>query len=253
MDHNFTPSQLDKTKCARCKWDEVAHSNKAVCETCDNKGPCEIFVDILMCAECLKGQTEYEKTVLNDPIKQEERISALEEQREVDNSVEILTDVFNANTMSIVDIKKAIDVDNSITENKNDILAERLMVRFHHLQDVIFPQLKEALSVNISEQKSIQIYLNDLVNHITVEARKKLQLENISYQPKAPKKESKARAPKVKKFDKVELRRVAAELGIGEFMVQQVCVQKNIQPAKAKEVIMAMIEKGKAASGGADT
>ena len=123
MNHSFQSSQLNGNVCNVCKRPELEHTDNAQCECCPNVGPCELYIDILMCKECyekeMKLQTESRANT-------EQRV--LEQAFLIDQSIKIQTDLFNAKTVAIQKLKEAIDNDPSITE-KHFALAKVLSER----------------------------------------------------------------------------------------------------------------------------
>jgi len=175
---------------------------------------------------------------------------ALAKAHEIDNSVNVLTDLFNAETLSIVELKAAIDNDANIT-NKPYALASEVKARFLKNQQVIF-DANQTISDAVSKQKAEQVYLNTLANQLRSEEREKLKIADINYQPGAVK-AVKPATIKTKKIDKAEVKKFAAESGIPEYMIQQTCVQKNISPEDATKEILAFLAKAKAASSNIET
>jgi hypothetical protein len=165
--------------------------------------------------------------------------AVLKEARDIDTQVELRTDIFNAKTKAILDIKAAIDSDETI-ENKNLKLAEILKARFLQFRTVIFEAQQKIVDAS-NEQKAIQIYLNTLANQLRAEEREQLQLQNINYKP-AQVKPAKTPKPKVRKLDKNELRRVAGQYELPEFLLQQIAVQKNMEIVDAAEFLKKQIE-----------
>jgi hypothetical protein len=235
MNHSFNPSQIDATKCQVCKWPEIQHTENAVCDACPNVGKVEPSISnkMLLCPDCWNKEAQIP---IND---------VLVEAKKVDDSINLRTDLFNAATKSIMDIKQAIDEDETI-ENKNYKLAEILRDRFSHFKNVVFEAQQTIVDAS-NNQKAIQVYLNNLANQLRADEREKLKLHDINYKPATVKP---ARVttlkPKVKKLDKVELRKVAGEFNIPEFFLQQVVVQANMTPREAAEKIMNDMAKMKA-------
>lgn len=240
--HAFHPSALNKEQCNQCKRPEIDHTDRATCEVCSNSGNMVLYVDILMCQEChtkeILAMANIEKTAdkrvaeMNDA----RMLNSLARAIEIDSSIQLRTDIFNAQTMAIVDVKNAIDADETI-ENKNYKLAEFVTNRLNHLKGVIFELDEKRVAVN-NEQKAIQVYLNQLVNKLSTEERDKLKLQDIEYKPSEVKIKKPA-APKVKKFDKTEIRRFALELStelgfpVADSLLQSICVAKNLTAEQA--------------------
>jgi len=169
--------------------------------------------------------------------------SAVIESSKLDSTIQVRTDLFNAATTAIVELKKAIDEDASIV-NKPYALAETLMTRFLHFKQVVF-ELNQQIVEAGNQQKSIQIYLNGLANQLRAEEREKLQIANINYKP-GPVKISKPVVKKVtKKLDKAELRKFASELGVSEFTLQMLVVQKGVSVEEAARILRHSINAAK--------
>jgi hypothetical protein len=177
--------------------------------------------------------------------------SVLREASTIDSQIQVKTDIFNAKTKAILEIKDAILGDETI-ENKPYALAEYLTTRYKHLKNVIFEQNQVIIDAG-NEQKAIQVYLNNLANSLRAEEREKLKIADINYQPSAAK-ISKPKAIKPistvttkpkSKLDKIELRKAALALGVSEFTLQMVVVQKGCSIAEAVSSIQASIEAAK--------
>jgi hypothetical protein len=150
--------------------------------------------------------------------------------KEIDNSIKIQTDIFNAKTIAIHELKVAIDNDPAI-ENKNFALAQSVEARFNHLRDVIFSKRQEITEAE-NEQKAIQVYYNELAKKLRTEEREKIRLKDAQYKP-AEVIVKKPRAVTVKKFDKVAIRDAARESGIPEAVLQMLCIAKGFTPLEA--------------------
>jgi ribosomal protein L37AE/L43A len=222
------------------------------CEVCNGKGIVvrSRYQGIWFCDPCYtKEQTELANHL--EPVKQAERVArmdelhkAVTESEKIDSSIQVRTDLFNAATTAIVELKASIDVDTTIT-NKPYALAEKLMARFSHFKQVVF-ELNQKIVEAGNQQKAIQVYLNQLANSLRADEREKLRLADISYKPSAPK-IAKVSAVKtaVKKLDKVELRKYASELGISEFTLQMIVVQKGISVEDAAKLLRRSINEAK--------
>ena len=236
MDHSFQPSQINSSVCVRCKRTELDHTDRATCECCSNSGQMEIFCDMLMCSDCIDKELTLARNH-QTPEKQNERIESLHDflnrSRAIDDSIQIRQDIFNAQTIAIIELKARIDSDESIT-NKPFALAEELDIRFKHLKQVIFEENEKQLARS-NEQKAIQIYLNNLANLLRAEEREKLKLSDISYKPL----DKKPTVKKVttKKFSKIDIRNKAKELGVPESVLQMIVISKNMTVDQAAEHI----------------
>ena len=159
----------------------------------------------------------------------------LKQATELDYSLQLDTDIFNANTVSIQELKKAIDDDANIesVEDKRFKLAAVLVERVSHYKELITGKKQEILEAS-SLQRSTQQYLNELANKLRQEERDKLKLADLNYEPKPIKKPSKI---STKKYDKSGIREWSAKSGIPEFLLQTTCVSRNCSPQDAVHIL----------------
>lgn len=224
------------------------------CDYCENTEGLKKLDDSLVCPSCeAKGihranmnakQTQEAFAQMDAPININE---VLRQSRDIDQSISVRTDLFNAATTAIVDIKKAIDEDASI-ENKPYQLAQVLTDRLNGWKAKIF-ELNEQVVNAQNNQRAIQTYLNQLANTLRAEEREKLKLQDISYKPGpirtiTPKQVKIAK--KSGKLDKAELRKYAAELGVAEFTLQMLVVSKGITVAQAADMLKKSLDAAKA-------
>jgi hypothetical protein len=250
VNHPFTPSISNMLMCAVCKKDGLAHTDHAVCDCCPNIGPVELrYGTMLMCSSCWLKEQQLQ-LANNTPAKQAERVdslnAAIEASRAQDASIQVRTDIFNAATVAIAELKAAIDHDPAIT-NKPFHLASELTTRFNHFTSVIHSKNQEIIDA-ANQQKAIQVYLNNMANTLRQEEREKLKLSDINYKPAGPKIARTPKAVKVnstKKLDKAEVRKFAAELGIPEYTIQMLCVSKNMTPEQAAGLLRRSINEAK--------
>jgi len=201
------------------------------------------------CKGCKKNEEDAQKNIvdtadervneMNERNNKLMEMRTLERQVHVDTTIQVTSDIFNAKTVAIIELKEAIENDDSI-ENKQYELAKRLKDRFTHLKEVIFERTQENLK-DSSEQRSIQSYLNNLANNLREKERDELRLKDLTYKPLPPSKPTKPRKPKAPKFDKAEIKKYAAELGVDEFTLQMICVSKGLQPKEAAEELKKMV------------
>lgn len=280
MNHSFSKSNFHPN-CAVCNKNETSHSNQATCEACSNIGPCNIVNNILLCNECESKEMDARLNILNSSTTVDKILSdtwkcsncsvinnilnkqctkcksirpteydslakmdnlILSTSRAIDQNITVKTDLFNAHTISIEELRLAIENDPSI-ENKNYKLAEVLKERHEHFQHIIFDN--NAIIVDAANgQKAIQVYLNNLANKLRSEERTKLKLADITYEvkPVGPIKAPSIKKP-IKKFDSASIKRVSAELTkefgkpIPEFMVQTVAVSNNCDADMAGNIL----------------
>lgn len=200
------------------------------------------------CDDCHKAEIDAQVSMVqsNETYKQNQLNIAINTARQIDESITVRTDLFNAATVSIVDLKSTIDNDVNIV-NKPFALAEELMKRFTHFKSIVF-ELNQQIIEAGNQQKAIQVYLNQLSNSLRADEREKLRIADINYKPTAIKSvtpKSIKTTTTSKKIDKVELRKYAAELGVSEFTLQMLVVQKGISVATAANLLRNSIKESK--------
>jgi hypothetical protein len=252
MNHSFVKPFDSSDKCGKCKFPEIAHSDKATCEACPNIGPVDIrYGNILMCDSCWTKEQNLKAESMR-PENVQNRVNAMnaamDVSRKIDAAVSVRPDLFNAATTAIVDMKKLIDENPEIT-NKPFTLATELKNRFEHFQKVVF-EANEQIIAATNNQKAIQVYLNNLANSLRAEEREKLKIQDISYKPIAPKTPTvKTVTTKTsKKIDKALLRKYAIELGVSDFTLQSFVVSSGCTVEEAADKIRKSIAAAKAQS-----
>lgn len=233
MKHPFTPSDIDTTKCASCKLDEISHGDSAVCESCDAIGPCEIISKILMCEKCQAREIEIQaelKQTINPAL-----------QSNIDSTIRIRTDFFNSRTVSIEHLRLHIETDESIPHDKKRFkLAEQLKDRITHLSQTLIDK-KSELEMLASEHRAIQVYLNNLASQITAEERERLRLSDINYKSTPPPTKVKSPSNKAGKIDRVLIRKYAVEMNVSELTLTQFVIRNNNDVEKGIAAFKTMI------------
>lgn len=201
---------------------------------CDKEGVVYIHCTIPFCKDCLAKELQAEQEL---KATEKERVARVEEihiqreverlQEELDTTIEIKTDLFNAEIPSISEMKKKIDEDESIT-NKQFALAKMVRTEFDHLKKIIF-DLREHETKAANRQRALVSYLNDLATKLSAQEREELKLRDVNYKPEPPKapKPKKITPPK-QKTDKEALRKAAEELGVPEATLTILIYAKNI-------------------------
>lgn len=260
--HQFTPLTLaepgNENKCAICSHTQNTHGE---CECCNSSDTLIKFKGMMMCQDCyhkeinLTRQSESESDTrlaaererANQVIQINE---VLKKSEDIDKSITIRTDIFNAETVAINKLKEAIDADPAI-ENKPYKLAQVILARFANTKNVVFELNQKMVEVG-NQQKAIQVYLNTMANTLRAEEREALKIADINYKPNPVKltsgsdktKSVKTRSSKV--LDKDELAKYAKKLGISSSSIQMIVVSKGITIEQAAKLIKANIEKAKA-------
>lgn len=239
MDHSFQPSLTDHTKCARCHYAELDHSDTATCEACGNTAKCDLFTDMLLCKECIDKEIIAINNYQTADKQQARYNNSIQSQLErVKHEIIERTDIFNANIPSLISISDAIDADDRI-ENKTFAKANAILDLFNHLKTVIF-DANRVREQAINVQRAAQAELNLLSSKLRAEEREKLKLSDLNYKPAAPKL-SKPKLIKKPKFDKAEIKKYAAELGIPEYNLQVMVVKRGCTVEEAAKILREML------------
>lgn len=201
------------------------HTDRATCELCGNSGNMDVKSnDILMCQDC-----DYKDTrVRNDEELHERALEVQSRFKSIDSTLRVQTDIFNAKTIAINELKLAIGLDSSIpADQKHFTLARMIDQRFQILKDLIFNRRQE-ISEAESEQRAIHAYYNELGKKLRTEERAAIRLKDAQYRPIEPLKISKPKTITVKKYDKDAIRAAAKEHGFPEALLQMLCVAQGI-------------------------
>lgn len=208
------------------------------CDYCERTDSIRQIGDNFVCPEHI-GELNKERISANEVLRQS---------RDVDNRVQVSADIFNAATVAIVELEKAIDDDVAIT-NKPWAKAQVLLDRFQHFKNVQ-AQANQTIIEATNHQKALQTRLNVLANDLREEEREKLRLADLNYKPRNIKIPVTAKTIRLskQKIDNVALRRYAAELNIPEFSMRAIAIQKNLSADGVYKLMKENIEKAKAAT-----
>lgn len=224
------------------------------CECCSTQNtketPLRLFMAMWMCPNCVdtnkRLQAESEANAENR-VKAEQNRAAeqlavnkiLKEAQTIDSKIEVKTDLFNAETVALIDIQKAIEADDSVT-NKNAAVAEAMLTRYQLYREKIFANNAENVEL-ANKQNAIQKYLNELKNKLTEAERERYKLLDANYKPNQVKISNKPiNSPaKPKKYDKADIAKAAARANVPISVIQMICVAKNMTPMQASDSLLA--------------
>lgn len=160
----------------------------------------------------------------------------------LDARIKINTDIFNAETVAIADIKKVIDEDDTIT-NKHFRLAQAIETRYKAFAKVVHDRTEEILELE-TKQRALQTYFNTLGKELREHERAQLRLKDLQYKPKEPTKILKPKKEKlaVKTYDIAEIRAAAEKYGVMANMVQIFCIQRKVTPEEAAVLVKQVMD-----------
>lgn len=254
MNHSFTPSISDALLCAKCKYDQMAHTNQATCEVCSNTGNMELFTETvagrtitsLLCGECIARAkkaieemnapgAEQARVELANKAAQENQI--INKSRQIDQTIQISSDFFNAATLPIQELMLAVDGDDSIV-NKAYRKTELLIEKIDSYQTAIFAKQQELIKLQ-SEQRAFITAKNTMANQLRAEERERLKIQDTNYkpiEPKTPKPRTSSKS-QGKTFKKQELMEICAKYNVPAGAVQTVATAQNLSIAQAAEKV----------------
>ena len=219
------------------------------CEACSGEPPLKLFMGMWMCSDCYnknKQLSEESNAQAENRVKAERDRAAdvvninsiLKKAGDIDARIEVKTDLFNAETVSIVALSDAIKEDDSIT-NKASHLAEMLLKRYQGYKEKIFANSAENVEL-ANKQNAIQKFLNELKNKLTEQEREKYKLLDATYQPNKIKLSNKTiNSPaKPKKYDAIDYVRAAERASVPVSVIKMLCVAKNMSPMQASDSLL---------------
>jgi hypothetical protein len=223
----------------------INQPKKGDCECCPKTDQTlTLYMTMWMCPDCL----ESEKRLVAEsqkPENQQARVNAvnslMQQSKQIDSSIQVKTDLFNAATVASVELKAAIDHDESIAaDQKQYAYANACLERFQHFQKIVFDQRQELLETE-NKMRMWQTQVQQAAATLRAELREKFKQFDVNYQPAAPK-TPKPAAPKTgKKFQKEDVRKYSAQYKVPEAAVQMLVVAKNMTPeAAAKHLAIQM-------------
>ncbi len=202
MDHSFVFGGIDKGKCAKCKYDFIAHSDIATCEACSKIGKVSLFGDInnpkrmLLCADCSQKEIDTAISIANDPILQQSRLEQmLSQARLVDSGVKYNGDFFNSPTVPSETLRASIYDMDMTEQQKKETFNQFLSERIAHFRDSIFLTVKQIEQTDEYTRRGTYESLRDMASALHRAMREKLAAEDKNYVPLITKQVK----PKVKK------------------------------------------------------
>jgi len=152
--------------------------------------------------------------------------------RKLDDSIELKADIFNAATVSFVELEAAVMNDDAIpADQKNYKVAELADERIKKLNPVIF-EAEEALLKLKNERYMWIEQTQKVVAKLRVDHQAKFKQYNMNYKPEAPSKKVKTVTPagpsRKVTFDKAAVYAAAKKYGVPAAQVQSIIVSKGL-------------------------
>jgi len=213
------------------------------------KGDCEVCArtevsivlqkngNIWMCDTCyaqdvaLSQQNAHARTVI-------------ENARKADASIELKQDLFNAGTVSFVELQAAIENNTEIpADQKNYSVMVEVAARIEKLNVIIFTE-EAALLAKKNERHALLVNAQNVAAKLHEKEREKFKQYDVNYKPVTPKSvKPKAVSPK-KGFDKTAVFEAAKKYNVPAAQVQSIVLAKNLSPedaAKHMATLMGLI------------
>jgi hypothetical protein len=201
------------------------------CECCPNLN-CRITLmhgNMWMCDEC-KAKDDALKAELNEKAQQKKLDAILDKSRVIDQSINVKTDLFNAATIPAIELKAAIDADESIpADQKHFRYTDEAYTRFLQFKQAVFQQRQQLVEAE-NTMRMWQTQVRTSAATLKAEQREKYKTEDLNYTPVTPK-SPKPAAPKTgKKFDKEAVLEAARKYDIPMAAVQLICNARHVSP-----------------------
>lgn len=206
-------------------------SIKMDCEACPDSinVMCSEHFGMMICEDCIN--------------KQNSATTMLAEAKVIDSSIQVKADLFNAATVAAVELRGAINADESISEDQKDIkYTEECYTRFKHMQDVIFQTTAQAaeimarLDAQKSELRMWQVQVQTSASTLVAEYREKFKSLTIDIPQVVPTKKTikaASKSPKSPKFDHMGVRAAAAKFNVPASGIQALVYSKHMTPEAA--------------------
>jgi hypothetical protein len=226
------------------------------CAICKESRILTPFMGMRVCVDCKEKEIKLQKESdeeaesrvaevnqrMQDEISEIKKLS-LENAKEIDNSIEVLEQIWNAETTPLVQVKSIIDNDENI-EKKHLALATFISERITQFKEAIFTIDEKKVEL-ANKMRRDQVYLQELAPKLTAEQREKLRVADLSYTPATPKKKKvvkkgERRGPK--RFTKKQLDAVAKEFGYDPYMIKTLALQKGVDLVEAALMIKKKFE-----------
>lgn len=218
------------------------------CETCDktNVNITLHYGNTWMCDECW----DKEKPILEQQKSAQQTTIAInklaEESRQIDEQIEVKTDLFNAATVAFVELKAAIDNDPNIpAEQKSFAYAQVLHARFIHFKKILFEQ-REQLAKTENTVRAFQSQLQVVAGQLRQAERDKLQIESLDYKPREIKTPKPPSEKKPRKSSLEEFKQAIVKYGLPSTVAASTLAmlanQKNMSADEAAKMMKDLLE-----------
>lgn len=210
---------------------------------CNNAVNVEIFptdFNMWLCSACL---TEQNKLIERERLAKELQASFTK----TSESVQLVTDIHNAATVPMFQLRAAIDNDPSIPEDMKDyVYAKKCEEHMLHFRQVAFEERKK---VTEAENAAVawQVNCQSAVGKLRSDLQGEFKLQRIDYKPITPKsvKSNKSGPSKSdsQKVSAVKAKEVAAKYGLEAFHVKMVAESRKLSVEEAARFLAIQLGK----------
>jgi len=196
--------------------------------------------NMLLCNDCRKKQLDAKAEAARVPVAVE---SLIQKSQKQDASIQVKADIFNAATVSFIELRASIENDAAIApENKDFEFAKLVAERIKKFNEVIFAD-EAALNEKKNERHAWHTQMREFANKLREDQRAKLKQFDITYTPSTPVaarsvRTSKPVGPgkgKKKNFTITELKAAAGKYNLPYAQVQSIVISRNMTPTDAAE------------------
>lgn len=207
----------------------VKQMRKGECESCSmgSDKPIDLtleFGNIWLCAGCQAKEAE----TIKDNAKHVVELS-----QKIDTNITLKADIYNAATVSFVELQAAIQANTEIPEHKKSYeLMAAIAARINNLSKVIFED-EAALIQKKNERHALLVNAQNVAARLHESERNKFKQYDVNYKPAAVKKPISTKIPKAK-FNKAELVTACNKYpGVPMSQVQAIVVSRGMNPEAA--------------------
>jgi hypothetical protein len=159
--------------------------------------------------------------------KQEAVQQIIQASAKIDSSIEIKPDIYMAQTVPAVELRSAIEADETIpADQKEYAFTKQSFDRWQNLQKVIFED-RAALLAKETEARMWQVNIQNAAGKLRADLRKEFQILDVNYQPTAiTKKQKTTKAVKTTKvsYNKKELYDAAKKYDVPAALIQSIMI-----------------------------
>ena len=223
-------------------------SNIGECDGCP-KTDVELFsVERMnLCADCRDKELEAIEASRNDHKNSPQVNQVLEFSRKQDAGIKLSADVFNAETVSFVTLKAAIDNDPEIpSDQKNHRFMQEIQTRVEALDKAIF-DAEKTLMEQKNQRHAWITQRQQFIGKLREDERAKYKQFDVSYQPstKLPKavKTTQPAKPRAKSLNMSKLTEVCKKYDLPRDTVRSIMVSRNMNEEDAALTLAKMMGK----------